>query len=623
MRISRSSRLKPKRYVIGVDFGTLSARALLVEVDTGREVESAVHEYADGVIESFLPGDHKQLPPDTALQNPADYIDALAKTIPRVLRRAKVRPEQVIGLATDFTCCTMLPTKADGTPLCFDTRWRKNPHAWVKLWKHHSAQPEATFINELGQQRTEAFIQTYGGKYSSEWFFSKLLETVNDAWGVYQAADRFIEAGDWIVWQLCGEEKRNLSAAGFKAMRVYPSKAIDGERTSPTPRAQGDSEPTPTPPRRGTDRAPLLGGEGVGRFMGRPAGAGGWTYPSKEFFKALNPRLENVVAEKMSAELYPLGSKAGSLTHAMAKRTGLSPGIPVAVGNIDAHVAVPACQVTTPGKLVMILGTSTCHLLLSDTKREVEGICGVVQDGVVSGLWGYEAGQAGVGDLFAWYVERAVPGYVTLDAKRAGMSVHELLEQQASRLQPGESGLLALDWWNGNRSVLVDTDLSGLLIGATLATQPHEIYRALIEATAFGTRKIIEAFRCGGIAIEELYACGGLAQKNALLLQIYADVTGMPIKVAASEQTSALGAAMHAAVAAGAYRDIHAAARHMARLRKKVYRPNQESKVIYDLLYAQYSRLHDELGRDPKSPMKVLKGLRNQAFIAKTKPKKP
>ncbi|MSU20790.1 MAG: ribulokinase [Pedosphaera sp.] len=583
MRTSRSSRLKPKRYVIGVDFGTLSARALLVEVDTGREVESAVHEYAHGVIESFLPGDHKQLPPDTALQNPADYIEALAKTIPTVLRRAKVSPEQVIGLATDFTCCTMLPTKADGTPLCFDARWRKNPHAWVKLWKHHSAQSEANFINELGQQRTEAFIQTYGGKYSSEWFFSKLLETVNDAWGVYQAADRFIEAGDWIVWQLCGEEKRNLSAAGFKAMWVYTSKPTDRESAS---------------------------------------GAGGWTYPSKEFFKALNPKLENVVAEKLSAELYPLGSKAGGLTHAMAKRTGLSPRIAVAVGNIDAHVAVPACQVTTPGKLVMILGTSTCHLLLSDTKHEVEGICGVVQDGVVSGLWGYEAGQAGVGDLFAWYVERAVPGYVTFDAKKAGLSVHELLEQQASRLQPGESGLLALDWWNGNRSVLVDTDLSGLLIGATLATQPHEIYRALIESTAFGTRKIIEAFRCGGIAIEELYACGGLAQKNSLLLQIYADVTGMPIKVAASEQTSALGAAMHAAVAAGAYPDIHAAARRMARVRKKVYQPDRKAKVIYDLLYAQYSRLHDEFGRDPKSPMKVLKGLRNQAFTAKTKPKK-
>lgn len=560
---------------MGVDFGTLSGRALLVEVATGREVASAVHEYADGVIESSLPGDRKCLPPHTALQNPADYLEVLRKTIPKVLRQGKVKPEQVIGLGTDFTCCTMLPTESDGTPLCFKKQWRKNPHAWVKLWKHHSAQPEANFINEVGLQRGEKFIQTYGGKYSSEWFFSKLLETVNAAPDVYDAAGRFIEAGDWLVWQLCGQERRNLSAAGFKAMWVYPRKS---------------------------------GAEGTVPL--------GWTYPSQEFFKALHPKLENVVAEKLSAELCPLGSKAGGLTPVMARQTGLLPGTPIAVGNIDAHVAVPACQVTAPGKLVMILGTSTCHLLLSDTKREVEGICGVVQDGVVPGLWGYEAGQAGVGDLFAWYVDRAVPGSVTSEARKAGLGVHELLERQAADLKPGESGLVVLDWWNGNRSVLVDADLSGLILGTTLATKPQEIYRALIEGTAFGTRKIIEAFTNGGIAIEELYACGGLAQKNALLLQIYSDVTGMPIKVAAAEQTSALGAAMQGAVAAGAYSDIHAAARSMAQIRKKVYQPNRQAKPTYDLLYAQYSRLHDLLGRDPKSPMKVLKQLRTQAFSA-------
>jgi len=566
MKLSSVRSAKAKQYVIGVDFGTLSGRALLVDVRTGREIASAVHEYADGVIETNLPGDKKRLPPDTALQNPADYLRVLAVAIPKVLRLAKAGPEQVIGLGTDFTCCTMLPTKADGTPLCFDKKWRANPHAWVKLWKHHAAQPEANFINEIGHKGNEPFLAAYGGKYSSEWFFSKLLETVNHAPEVYDAAHRFIEAGDWIVWQLCGEEKRCSSAAGFKAMCVYPD------------------------------------------------GKGGWTYPSPDFFLTLHPKLENVVAEKLSGQLYPLGTRAGGLTAAMAKLTGLREGTPVAVGNIDAHVAVPACTVTTPGKLVMIMGTSTCHLLIGETRREVEGICGVVKDGVVPGDWGYEAGQAGVGDLFAWYVNQGAPAHIHTQAKRRRVTVYQLLERQAAILEPGGSGLLALDWWNGNRSVLVDADLTGLIIGATLATQPHEIYRALIEATAFGTRKIIEAFTRKGVLIDELYACGGLAQKNPLLMQIYSDVTGRPIKVAESEQTCALGAAMQAAVAAGVYPEIHAAAMKMAHVRKKSYQPNFKNKPVYDQLYKEYSRLHDLFGRDPGSTMKVLKRLKLEAL---------
>jgi L-ribulokinase len=590
MKAGRRPSRKFKRYVIGVDFGTLSGRALLVEAATGREIASAVHEYEDGVIETNLPGDAKRLPPETALQNPADYLEVLSVTIPQVLRAARIKAEQVIGLGTDFTCCTMLPTRSDGTPLCLEKKWRRHPHAWVKLWKHHSAQPEANFINETGRRRGEEFLRAYGGKYSSEWFFSKLLETVNADPEVYDAADRFIEAGDWIVWQLCGAEKRNLSAAGFKSMWVYP--ALGAARNG---RDQTTALPSTLNPQSST--AP-------------------WTFPSRKFFRALHPKLEDVVAEKLSAELCPLGAQAGGLTPEMAKLTGLRPGTPVAVGNIDAHVAVPACTVTTPGKLVMILGTSTCHLLLGKTKREVEGICGVVQDGVVPGFWGYEAGQAGVGDLFAWYVDRAVPAYVQTAAGRAGVSVHEYLTKQASALQPGESGLLALDWWNGNRSVLVDADLSGLLVGATLGTRPHEIYRSLIEATAFGTRKIIEAFTSQGVAIDELYSCGGLAQKNPLLMQIYADVTGRPIKVAASEQTCALGAAMHAAVAAGAYPSIHVAARRMARVQKRAYQPEARATRLYDRLYAQYTRLHDLFGREAGSTMKVLHRLKAESYAS-------
>jgi L-ribulokinase len=575
---------------LGIDFGTLSARALLVDVDTGEEVASAVHEYADGVIEEMLPGDRKRLPPETALQNPTDYLATLEKTIPKVLRAAKAKPDQVLGIGTDFTSCTVLPTLVDGTPLCFQKQWRKNPHAWVKLWKHHAAQPEANFINEVGRQTNEYFLSVYGGRYSSEWFFSKLLETVNHAPEVYEATERFLEAGDWIVWQLCGQERRCLSAAGFKAMWVYPVRSAErGARNNDTDETNASASSQPS----------------------------AYGYPGSEFFFSLSPALANVVEEKLSTGLLPLGAKAGGLTKAWARKLGLREGTPVATGNIDAHVAVPACGVTTAGRLVMILGTSTCHLLLGETRQEVEGMCGVVENGVVPGLWGYEAGQAGVGDLFAWFMQHGVSESVHAEAKKTRTTVYQLLEKRAAQLKPGESGLLALDWWNGCRSVLMDSDLSGLLLGATLSTRPHEIYRALIEATAFGTRKIIEAFTDKGVVIEELIACGGLAQKNPLLLQIYADVTGRPIQVAASEQTCAFGSAMHGAVAAGVYPDIHEAARKMVRPSTQTYRPNMAHNAIYERLYVEYIRMHDALGRAPDSPMKVLKRLRAAALATK------
>jgi L-ribulokinase len=561
------------RFVLGIDFGTLSARALLVDVNNGAEVATAVHEYPHGVITDTLPRDAKPLPPDTALQNPADYLTALKAVVPRVLREAGVAPEQVVGVGTDFTSCTMLPVAADGTPLCLDAKWARNPHAWVKLWKHHTTQPEANRINDLARQRGEAFLRAYGGRYSSEWFFSKLLETVQKAPAVYAAAERFLEAGDWIVWRLCGVEHRGVSAAGFKAMWVHPARSAGA---------------------------------------GAPASdnAAGWTYPDRDFFRALHPNLTNVVADKLASDLLPPGAKAGGLTKEMAKFTGLREGTPVAVGNIDAHAAVPACGVTIPGKLVMILGTSTCHLLVGETRTEVEGMCGVVADGVIPGYWGYEAGQAGVGDLFAWHVAQATPESVHAEARKAGRTVYELLEERAAALRPGQSGLLALDWWNGCRSVLMDSDLSGLLLGATLSTRPHEIYRALIEATAFGTRKIIDAFTGKGVSIDELYACGGLAHRSPLLLQIYADVTGRPIQVAASEQTCALGAAMHAALAAGVYPDMHEAADRMVRPSRQTYHPNRKHKSVYDQLYAEYGRLHDHFGRDAHSAMKLLKRIK-------------
>ncbi|MEY2409393.1 MAG: L-ribulokinase [Verrucomicrobiota bacterium] len=559
------------RYLLGIDFGTLSARALLVDAASGTEVATVMHEYPDGVIEETLPGDAKRLPPATALQNPADYLSALNAVIPSVLREAGVNGDQIAGVGTAFTSCTMLPVEADGTPLCFDEKWRKNPHAWVKLWKHHAPQLEANRIMEMARQRNEPFIRAYGGRYSSEWFFSKLLETVQKAPAVYAAAARFIEAGDWLTWQLCGEERRGLSAAGFKAMWVHPA------------RPEGSAAP-----------------EGSAR----------WTYPSREFFRALHPKLENVIAEKMDAPLLPPGSKAGAITRQMAAKTGLREGTPVAVANIDAHAAVPACGVTIPGKLVMILGTSTCHLVIGDSRVEVEGMCGVVEHGVVPGYWGYEAGQAGVGDMFAWYVEQGTPASLGAEAKKAGVSVYELLESHASKLRPGESGLLALDWWAGCRSVLMDSDLSGVLVGLTTRTRPHEIYRALIEATAFGTRKIIDAFTSKGVPVDELFACGGLAQKSPLLLQTYADVTGRPIQLAASPQTCALGAALQASLAAGLYPDMHEATDRLVRPSRHTYQPNRKHKAVYDQLYAEYNRLHDYFGRTAAT-MKLLKRLQS------------
>jgi len=547
--------------VIGIDFGTLSARAILVDARNGRELASAISEYPHGVIEGSL--GKTPLKSQSALQDPRDYLHALKEVVPAVLRKGKIRGDQVAGLGTDFTSCTVLPVFANGEPLSFDKGLAKNPHSWVKLWKHHAAQPEADLINEIGQRRSEQFIPTYGGKYSSEWFFSKVLETVREAPQVYRAADRFIEAGDWIVWRLTGRETRNVSAAGFKGMRVHAN---------------------------GSD----------------------WAYPSAEFFAELHPELARVVEEKISGPVLGLGSSAGGLTAEWAEALRLRPGIPVATGNIDAHAGVPACGVTKPGSLVMIMGTSTCHLLIGEQKQEVEGICGVVQDGIVPGCWGYEAGQAGVGDMLGWFVDHRAPKYVHDEARRKGLSIHDLFSEQAAKLRPGESGLLALDWWNGNRSVLVDADLAGVLVGLTLQTRPHEIYRALIEATAFGTRQIVNAFTSKGIAIDEIFACGGLAQKNPLLMQIYADVLQRPIKVAGVQEASAFGAAMFGAVAAGIHPDIHAAASKMAPRPKKTYKPNAENRALYDALFMEYDKLHDYFGRDKNSVLKKLLRIRRK-----------
>lgn len=550
-----------KRYTLGIDFGTESGRAVLVDVDNGREVATAVYKYPDGVIDEVLPGTKIKLPHDFALQNPADYIGVFKKTIPAVLKESGVKAENVIGIGIDFTACTMLPTDKKGEPLCYKQEFRKNPYAWVKLWKHHHAQQEADFINETARQRGEEFLKRYGGKISSEWFFPKVLETLRHAPDVYEVADRFMEAADWVILQLTGNERRNACTAGYKAMWE----------------------------------------KGTG-------------YPSKEYFRALVPRMEKVVEEKLSTDIYAIGDKAGELTKAMAQLTGLKEGTAVAIANVDAHVAVPATTVVDVGKMVMIMGTSICHMVCGKEKKIVDGMCGVVEDGILPGLFGFEAGQSGGGDHFAWFTEHCIPKYFQDEARRQKLSVHDLLEKKAKALRPGETGLLALDWWNGNRSVLVDVDLMGMMLGMTLSTKPEEIYRALIEAIAFGTRKIIQAFEDQGVAVNELYACGGMPDKNKLLMQIFADVTGREIRVAKSAYASALGSAMFGAVAAGkkngGYDSIVEAAKNMAHLRKEMYRPNKAHNEIYNKLYAEYDQLYEYFGRRGNDVMKRLKKIK-------------
>ncbi|MGL4650597.1 MAG: ribulokinase, partial [Caldilineaceae bacterium] len=341
-------------------------------------------------------------------------------------------------------------------------------------------------------------------------------------------------------------------------------------------------------------------------------------FPPGDFYKALDPRLENLVDEKLSRPIRNLGEKAGGLSAQAAAWTGLRPGTAVAIGNVDAHVAVPASSVTEPGRMVIIMGTSNCHMVMGEEEHVVPGMCGYVEDGIIPGLYGYEAGQSCVGDHFAWFTENCVPGAYEREAAARSISVHELLEEKASKLKPGASGLLALDWWNGNRSVLVDVDLTGMLIGATLATKPEEIYRALIEATAYGTRIIIETFEANGVPVHEIVATGGLPDRNKLLMQIYSDVSGRPIKVSAAKQGGALGSAMFGAVAAGkdagGYDSIVDATSAMARLRDERYEPNPAATEVYDRLFAEYLGLHDYFGRRENDVMKRLKALKAEVL---------
>lgn len=550
------------RYALGLDFGTESGRALLVDVTDGREVATAVHNYPHGVVDDRLPGTDEKLPPDWALQDPDDYWATLEVIVPEVLRLAGASAADIVGIGIDFTACTLVPTRVDGTPLSRDPLLRSIPHAWAKLWKHHGAQPEAERINALAEERGESFLGRYGGRTSSEWLLAKAWELLNDAPELYAQADRLIEAGDWVVWQLTGRETRSACQAGYKGMWS---------------RSDG--------------------------------------YPSPEFLATLDLSLTSLVRDKLPGEVLPVGARAGELTGAAAARLGLRPGIPVGVSIIDAHAGVPAAGVSEPGKMLLILGTSGCHLALGTDGKAFAGIAGVVQDGILPGFFGYEAGQPATGDILAWFTRNGVPAAYQSEADERGVSAHQVLVEKASQLRPGENGLLALDWWNGNRSVLMDADLSGVLIGLTLDTRPEDIYRALIEATAFGTRMILDNFTQNGVKIDEIIAAGGLAERNELLVQIYADVTGRPIRIARSSQACALGAAILGAVAAGSaeggYDDLSRAVAHMGGVKDRVYTPGAAEHVRYTDLFGEWVLLHDYFGRGENNVLKKLRSWRS------------
>lgn len=547
-----------ERYAVGVDFGTLSGRAVVVRVGDGAELASEVHDYHHGVVDRVLPATGAALPPDWALQVPSDYVDVLKTAVPKAVAKAGIDPGRVIGIGTDFTASSPLPTLADGTPLCTLPQYAGRPHAYVKLWRHHAAQPQADRINAVARDRAEPWLPRYGGQISSEWEFAKALQLLEEDPEIYAATQCWVEAADWIVWQLTGRYVRNACTAGYKGIRQ------DGR------------------------------------------------YPSREYLAALHPDFAGFVADKLAAPIGELGDRAGGLTERAAGWTGLPPGIAVAVGNVDAHVTPPAANAVAPGQLVAIMGTSTCHVMNGDVLREVPGMCGVVDGGITAGLWGYEAGQSGVGDIFAWFVDTFVPPEYAEAARRRGLDLHAYLSELAADQRVGAHGLVALDWHSGNRSVLVDHELSGVVVGQTLATRPEDTYRALLEATAFGTRTIIEAFTTAGVPVTELVVAGGLL-KNPVLMQIYADVTRLPLSTIVSEQGPALGSAIHAAVAAGAYPDVRAAAAAMGRAERAAYSPDPARAEAYDALYAEYLTLHDYFGRGSNEVMHRLREVRRRA----------
>ena len=557
------------KYSIGLDYGTNSVRTVIVDTANGREVATAVWNYSQGTQGVILSRD-----PNLARQHPSDYVNGAEITIKKALASARktvkgFQADQVIGIGVDTTGSTPLPVDREGRPLALNRRFAKNPAAMAWLWKDHTGVAEAAEITELAREIRPQYLAKCGGTYSSEWFFSKILHCLRTSPDVFEAAHLWVECADWVPAMLTGTEAPDkltvgICAAGHKGMYSED-----------------------------------WGG-----------------YPDAEFLSRLHPQLGELRA-RMRPNAKAIDQAVGSLTAEWAKRTGLPANIPVAVGAFDAHLGGVASGIQ-PGTLVKIIGTSTCDMMvvpMRDKLADIPGLCGIVPGSILPGYYGLEAGQSAVGDIFNWFVN-----YIQPLGKKLG--THEALSAEASRLVPGESGLLALDWNNGNRTILVDQRLSGLLLGQTLYTTPAEVYRALVEATAFGALTIIQRFEEYGVKVEQIVNCGGIAEKNPLVMQVYADVTGRPIRISRSAQTCALGAAIAGAVVAGKkaggfdnYTDAQAA---MTGLKPKAFQPNAKAHAVYERIYSLYRKLHDSFGtQQPNGSlygvMKELIQIRNEA----------
>ncbi len=531
-------------YTIGLDYGTNSVRCVIVDIANGSEVGTAVYNYPTGQAGIILDkNDHNM-----ARQNPTDYVKGIEVTIKKAVLQAKKTIKkfdagQIIGIGVDTTGSTPLPVDKNGTPLGVLAEFKKNKNAQAWLWKDHTGFAEAAEITELAKKEHPEYLAKCGQTYSSEWFFSKILHCLRADPKVFDAAYSWVECCDYIPAVLTGTEKpemmkRSRCAAGHKAM-----------------------------------------------FNAEWGGL-----PAKDFLAKLDPKLSELRG-RLYDKTYTVEAEAGKLTQQWAKKLGLKAGIPVAVGAFDAHLGAVGSGIA-PGKLVKIIGTSTCDMLVSEQGKQladVPGICGIVDGSILPGYIGLEAGQSAVGDIFNWFVNYIQPG-----GKSAGS--HDALTKKAAKLKPGQSGLLALDWNNGNRTILVDQRLTGLLLGQTLHTKPEEIYRAIIEATAFGALTIINRFEEYGVKVSEIINCGGIAEKSPLVMQIYADVTGREMKVSRSAQSCALGAAIAAAVTAGGYKNFAEAQKAMCGIKKVTYKPVAENHAIYKRVYVLYKQIHDAFG---------------------------
>jgi len=533
-------------FTLGLDYGTNSVRALIVRVTDGKEFGSAVVNYPSGAQGILLDKrDH-----NLARQHPADYLFGLEKSVKAALAQAKKQrgfsPDKVIGIGVDSTGSSPIPVDATNTPLASTKRFAKNLNAQCWLWKDHTSWREAAKITELAAQHRPQFIAKCGNTYSSEWWWSKIWHCLNVDPKVFAAARSWVELADWVPSVLAGitdpaDIKRGVCMAGHKALYAEDWGGL----------------------------------------------------PDKEFLSLLDPKLADL-RDRLYSKAYDATTAAGQLSPAWAKKLGLRAGIPIAIGEMDVHYGAIGSGVTE-GTLVKVIGTSTCDCgVVSADKNvpDIPGICGIVKGAILPGYFGIEAGQSAVGDIFKWWVETVCEGNAALHAE---------LTKEAAKLAPGQSGLLALDWNNGNRTILVDQRLTGALIGTTLHTTRAEIYRALIEATAFGARAIIERIREYGVPIDRVVCAGGIAEKNPLLMQIYADITGCTMLVAGSSQACALGSAVSAAVLAGAHKDFPSAQRAMTSLKKVAYKPKPRARKTYDQLYALYRQLHDAFGNVNKS----------------------